>query len=35
MNPLYWVFFALLALDAVRELTGGSSIPGGWSSTAG
>ncbi|XQS17663.1 KPN_01571 family protein [Citrobacter telavivensis] len=30
MNPLHWVVFALLALDAVRELMGYSSILGIW-----
>ncbi|HHH2810455.1 MULTISPECIES: KPN_01571 family protein [Citrobacter] len=30
MNPLHWVVFALLALDAVRELMGFSSILGMW-----
>jgi len=28
MNPFVWVIFALLALDAVRELIGASSIMG-------
>ncbi|AGN84320.1 MULTISPECIES: KPN_01571 family protein [Enterobacteriaceae] len=26
MNPFVWVIFALLALDAVRELMGAASI---------
>ncbi|HHE5697347.1 TPA: KPN_01571 family protein [Citrobacter amalonaticus] len=30
MNPLHWVVFALLALDAARELMGYSSILGIW-----
>ncbi|ENY3783013.1 MULTISPECIES: KPN_01571 family protein [Citrobacter] len=30
MNPIIWVIFALLALDAVRELMGASSILGLW-----
>ncbi|MEO3739044.1 KPN_01571 family protein [Kosakonia oryzendophytica] len=28
MNPFVWVIFALMALDAVRELMGASSILG-------
>ncbi|NDO82099.1 hypothetical protein CJP72_15405 [Citrobacter sp. NCU1] len=30
MNPIYWVVFALLALDAIREMVGASSILGMW-----
>ncbi|WP_230032347.1 KPN_01571 family protein [Citrobacter koseri] len=30
MNPIIWVIFVLLALDAVRELMGASSILGLW-----
>lgn len=26
MNPFVWVIFALMALDAVRELVGAASI---------
>ncbi|MBV7403277.1 KPN_01571 family protein [Enterobacter sp. ENT03] len=28
MNPFIWVIFALMALDAVRELMGASSVMG-------
>nr|WP_318381818.1 KPN_01571 family protein [uncultured Enterobacter sp.] len=28
MNPFIWVIFALMALDAVRELMGASSVLG-------
>ncbi|MGG7447109.1 KPN_01571 family protein [Kosakonia oryzendophytica] len=28
MNPFVWVIFALMALDAVRELMGASSVLG-------
>ncbi|WP_370552269.1 KPN_01571 family protein [Citrobacter sp. R56] len=30
MNPIIWVVFALLALDAIREMVGASSILGMW-----
>ncbi|WP_420704049.1 KPN_01571 family protein [Citrobacter amalonaticus] len=30
MNPIIWVVFALLAVDAVRELMGLTSISGMW-----
>ncbi|WP_407649543.1 KPN_01571 family protein [Citrobacter enshiensis] len=30
MNPIIWVVFVLLALDAVREMVGASSILGMW-----
>jgi hypothetical protein len=28
MNPFVWIIFALMALDAVRELIGASSLMG-------
>ncbi|WP_412176505.1 KPN_01571 family protein [Enterobacter sp.] len=28
MNPFIWVIFALMALDAVREIMGASSLTG-------
>ncbi|ENT8918841.1 KPN_01571 family protein [Salmonella bongori] len=30
MNPILWVVFALLALDAMREAMGVSSLTGLW-----
>lgn len=30
MNPIIWVVFVLLALDAIREMVGASSILGMW-----